>query len=200
MPTVCVKGPAAWVPGLGEVPGPPAPKELPAMGEAEWTARWAVGRRDVVAPDPAQAPTRSHTHVPGRHSPEGGPLTVLPPRYPCPSALALLAGPQLRPPELPDAFCGDTGPGTPGDREGFTFSRKLNRGEGGMGPAPAGNPGALVWRAAGNGSGLLGTERAKAQGRPAPKRPRGVTSPPRSVGDMKAGWRLGAGVQVGWQA
>lgn len=41
----------------------PSSKELPAMGEAEWPAQRAAGRRDLVAPDPAQAPTRSRTHT-----------------------------------------------------------------------------------------------------------------------------------------
>lgn len=136
--TGCVEGSVAWVRGLGEAPGPPAQRSsLPwgkqsgqhsgLQGDVTWWPRTQHRR----------PPGHAHTPVPERHSPEGEPLTlVFPPRYPRPSALALLAGPELGPPEFPDAGAAPTGrPGTPGDQEGFKLSRKLNHSEEGRGPA-----------------------------------------------------------------
>lgn len=74
---------------------PPRGKHSRPWGDVTW---WPLTQH-------RRPPGHTHTRVPGRHSPEGGTLTlVFPPRYPCPSVMALLASPQLRPSELPDAL------------------------------------------------------------------------------------------------
>lgn len=82
----------------------------------------------MVAPDPAQVPT-AHTHTSQEGTALRGALTlVLPPRCLCPSALALLVGPQLRPPEL------------------TAVSRSDHSGLGDARPrGPGAGPAAMVW-------------------------------------------------------